>query len=219
MSLLEQDIQDDINERVVQMTKVKTLSSQYSYNLSDEQFLLNYSFPIVYSIWEGFVQTAFQIYIRELNKLNLSIDEISEHILVFSMETTFKQLFSYPQKHRQKIAYFDKMKIYFRNNGSVYINPVVNTESNVGFNVLNRILEDFNLAKIPEYVTPRVSMKHELDNFLLKIRNGVAHGNSAYNVTRDDLNRAISIVNDLMDLVFKSIKGGFSQNIHMAATS
>lgn len=216
MNLLEQDIQDDINERVIQMTTIKTLSSRYSYNSSDEQFILNYSFPIVYSIWEGFIQTAFQIYIRELNKLNLSIDNISEHILIFSMESSFKQLFSYPQKHNQKITYFGKMMTFFKSSNSIYINPVVNTESNVGFNVLNKILGKFNLKNIPEYINPGVSTKYELDDFLLKIRNGVAHGNSAYTVSRDDLERAISLVTSLMDLVLISIKDGFSQNSHLA---
>lgn len=214
MNLLEQDIQTDIDERKVQLTKIKTLPSQYSFNPSDEQFLLIYSFPIIYSIWEGFIQNAFQIYIREINNSNLSIDQISEHILVFSMESTFRQLFTYPQKHPQKINYFNKMKTYFRGNNNVYINPVVNTESNVGFKVLNRILESFNLNTIPEYPQPKYSIKYELDDFLLKIRNGVAHGNTAYLIKRNDLDRAIKIVNELMDLVFISIKEGFSNNIH-----
>jgi len=208
LSILEEDILSDIADRTELMLQTKTIYLRYSFQPSDEQFFLNYSFPIIYSIWEGFVQTSFQTYVREINRLGLSIDKICKPILVYNTESRFKQFKQYPAKTTQKASFFDKLCQFYQSD-SFEINPKVNTESNVGYKVLNRIMEDFNLDKIPLYPKPRYSIEDELDKFLLKIRNDVAHGKGAIVVHRNDLDRAISLVEILMDLVFENIKKGF----------
>lgn len=208
LTILEEDILSDIAERKTLMLQTKTLYHRYGFSSNDEHFFLNYSIPIIYSIWEGFVQTSFQTYVREINRLGLSIDTVCKPILVYTAESKFRQFKQYPEKVNQKIAFLDKLNLFYKTE-IFEINPNVNTESNVGYKVLNRIMSEFNLDKIPAYPQPNYSIEDELDKFLLKIRNGVAHGNNAIVVKREDLDRAISLVEILMELVFENIKKGF----------
>ncbi|MEZ2228279.1 MAE_28990/MAE_18760 family HEPN-like nuclease [Microcoleus sp.] len=209
-TLLEQEIMSDISERRDLMFRLKALSPRYHFSPQDEALFLNYSIPIVYSIWEGFIQTSFQIYIRELNELNLKISDICYPILIYHIESEFPQFKQYPKKDKQnnKVIFFDKFGQFYQCN-ALRISSKVNTESNVGFNVLNRILTDFNLETILTHPEPNYSLQDDLDKFLLKIRNDVAHGQNSIVVHREDLDRAIKLVNRLMDLVFERIKTGF----------
>lgn len=208
LTLLEEEIIADIEERKSMMVTVKTMPYRYSFSDSDNQLFTNYSMAIVYAIWEGFVQTSFQTYIRELNKLNLGIDEICDEILVSNVENNFRQFHEYPSKVPQKVRFLSNLRVFF-NTEPMYINPIVNTQSNVGLNVINGILRKFNLHEISEYPKPNYSLKNELDNFLLKCRNDVAHGNNAIIIKPEDIQRAIELVELLMDEVFDRIKKGF----------
>ncbi|MFM6205615.1 MAE_28990/MAE_18760 family HEPN-like nuclease, partial [Planktothrix sp.] len=189
-TLLEQEIMSDIEERRELMSRIKALCPRYNFSSEDEELFLNYSIPIVYSIWEGFIQTYFQIYIRELNKLNLNINNICHSILIYHIESEFPQFKQYPEKDKliRKVNFFEKLGQFYQCN-TLEISPKVNTESNVGFKVLNRILTDFNLETIPEYPEPQYSLRDDLDKFLLKIRNSVAHGQNSIVVKREDLER------------------------------
>ncbi|MEY4768891.1 MAG: hypothetical protein RL637_1530, partial [Pseudomonadota bacterium] len=73
----------------------------------------------------------------------------------------------------------------------------------------------FNLEKISEYPEPRYSLKQELDMFLLKARNSIAHGQNSIIIQREDLNRAIKLVETLMDLVFEKIMDGFNNRTYL----
>lgn len=212
--MLEQEIRSDIDERQKLMLQIKTLYLRYGFNEKDEQFFLIYSIPAVYAIWEGFVQTAFQTYIQELNNSNLTVNTICKPILVYHIESSFKQFREYPERFNGKVAFFDKLNIFY-NAEFIDITQTVNTESNVGFDVLNKILKTFNLEKIPEYPEPRYSLPQELDNFLLKIRNAVAHGQNFIVVNREDLDRAIKLINKLMDLVLEKIIKGFESKSYL----
>jgi len=213
-SLLEKEIRSDLQARSESMLSIKTLTLRYAFSESDKELLLQYSIVMVYSIWEGFIQTAFQTYIRELNKLGLTIDTVCKPILVYHIESTFKQFKQYPTKFEHKVSFFDKLN-QFRQSDTFEICPTVNTESNVGFNVLNRILEEFGLEKISEYPKPKYSLRYELDKFLLRIRNASAHGDNSVVVNQDDLDRAIKLVETLMDLVFERIKAGFKEQSYL----
>jgi len=214
LTYLEEEIMSDIDERKTLMSKTRTLCPRYNFSEEDERFFLNYSIAIIYSIWEGFIQTSFQAYVRELNKLGLTIDTVCKPILVCHIESTFKQFKQYPTKFKNKVSFFDKLN-QFRQSNTFVIRAAVNTESNVGFNVLNRILEESGLEKIPEYPELRYSLRTELDNFLLKIRNASSHGDNSVVVNRDDLDRAIKLVETLMDLVFERIKAGFKKKSYL----
>jgi hypothetical protein len=111
------------------------------------------------------------------------------------------------------VDFFNALGLFYKSH-TLQIHPNINTESNVGFNVLNRILNDFNLEKIPPHEN-NYSLKDELGK-LLQIRNAVAHGQkSSIVVNREDLERAIKLVDKLMDLVFERIKNGFIEKSYL----
>lgn len=94
------------------------------------------------------------------------------------MENTFKEFREYPQRLNRKINFFDKLEEHFSERQHD-ISRFVNTESNVGFSALNKLLMQFSLTPFPEhwerYTYPNANLKEMLDTFL-RYRNGVAHG-------------------------------------------
>lgn len=212
--MLEQEIKSDIQERKELMSKIKTFSSRYPFDSEDKELFLRYSIPTVYAIWEGFIQTSFQTYVDELNTLNLTTMTLCKPILVYHLETNFKQFKEYPGKPTGKIVFFDKLSQFYQSE-SIEITREINTESNVGFNVLNKILAIFNLQGIQEYPEPRYSIKQDLDGFLLRKRNAIAHGELSTAVSQEDIERAIYLIETLMDLVFDRIIEGFETQSYL----
>jgi hypothetical protein len=209
LTILEEDIKSDIDERQQLMLQIKTLYLRYQFNEKDEKLFLIYSMPAIYAIWEGFIQSTFKTYVQEINKVNLSVDTVCKPILCYHIENSFKQFREYPKDHKRKVTFFDKLGDFYSSD-YIEITRIINTESNVGFDVLNRLLSAFNLEKIPEYLEQRYSLKKELDEKLLGIRNKVSHGQDSIIVNRNDLDESIKLVNILMELVLERTKTGFS---------
>jgi hypothetical protein len=221
--MLEQEIRSDIDERQQLMLQIGTLYSRYGFNEGDEQLFLIYSIPTIYAIWEGFVDMAFRTYIQELNKLRLTVDTVCKPILIHHLESKFKQLKEYPKNSDRKLILFNSLNKFYTER-LIEINTIVNTKSNVKFDVLNEILETFNLEKIPEYLEPRNSLKQKLDNMVIA-RNAVAHGQyidknekikqEDLKSRQKDLENNIKLVNILMDLVLKKIIEGFEKKSYL----
>lgn len=208
-SLLERDILSDIEERKQLMLQTKTLYLKYNFSSDHEQFFLNYSIPTIYAIWEGFIQTSFQTYIREINRLELTLENICTPLLVYNAELRFKQFKQYPKERKKKHLFFEKLNIFYKSTTFEIFPIIIDTQSNVGYKVLNRIMDEFNLESLPDAIQPNYLLTDELDRFLLKVRNDVAHGNNSVTVHREDLDRAINLVEILMDEVYVRIKKGF----------
>ena len=208
LTILEQDIRSDIGERQQLMLQIKTLYLRYQFNERDEKIFLSYSMPAIYAIWEGFIQTSFKTYVQEINKINLSVNTVHKQILCYRIENSFKQFKQYPKNYDKKVVFFDKLGEFYSAD-IIEITRTINTENNVGFDVLNRLLAAFNLEKIPDYYEQRW-LKNELDERLLRIRNQVAHGQDSIIVSRNDLEDSINLVNILMELVLNRTMIGFS---------
>ena len=150
------------------------------YRLSKRHFslLAVQSVSILYSYWEGFIQRSFQLYIDYLNYMSISFLSFSDSIIAYGMESSFKQFYEYPRDLKKKVVFYDKLNTFF---GIEYheLSRTINTESNVGFDVLNRLLKQFSLAPFPmcwdKYCYPNPNLKEIMDAFL-RYRNGVAHG-------------------------------------------
>ncbi len=222
--MLAQEIRSDIEERQKLMLQIETLYTRYSFNEEDEQLFLVYSIPTIYAIWEGFIDISFRAYIQELNKINLTVDTVCEPILILHLESKFKQLKEYPKNNDKKVVLFNSLNKFYTER-VIEINTTVNTRSNVKFDVLNEILESFNLKTILPYLEPRNSLKQKLDNMVIA-RNAVAHGQ--YNedkIKREDLKSRqkdlennVKLVNILMNLVLERILEGFESKSYLLIT-
>jgi len=205
MNELSKRIQDIIEERQKVLFELERVLFTKRYNLSKKhlEILAVQSIPIVYSIWEGFIQTVFGLYIDELNKLNINFNQFSDEIIIHHMESTFKQLIEYPQQPSKKINYFNKLERFY-NNEKVELSRLINTESNVGFEVLNKLLKNFSLEVFPkhwgQYTHPSPNLEETLLTFL-RYRNSVAHGGditSEESVTQEVFVKYKNLVINLM---------------------
>lgn len=217
--MLEQELRTDIDERQKSLLQIKTLYLRYDFNEKDERLFLDYSIPTIYAIWEGFVTATFRVYIIELNNLDLTFNSVCKPILIHYLEKKFSQFKEYPKNNKSKIAFFEKLADFY-NNPTINIISTINTESNVKFDVLNRILSEFNLSIIndqaieyPEFQL-KTSLKKELER-LLENRNMLAHGQNSVMIGREDLDRAIKLIEILMELVFDKIIEGFKNKSYL----
>lgn len=188
MSTFIEEIIDDIDWRVSELTSLKAIPIQYSFNPIHRQQHTKFAIPAVYSIWEGFVKTSLSIYINHLSRLNIQRTDISINLLTHYIDT-FCNLnnprTSFESK-RKVVENLDKLFIE-----TINITPDIPTESNVNYKVLTSLLNRFCVAC--------VDTKYEKGlNRLLLFRNKIAHGENAIRVEEKDLTEFIKLVEDLM---------------------
>lgn len=192
------------------------------YNLSQKHFDIFsiQSISMVYSIWEGFVKKSFNLYIDELNSLNLKFEDLSKEIAIYHMENKFKQLIEYPQKTDKKLEFYKKLKEFH----NIEIHPIsrtINSESNVSFEVINKLLHTFSLNPYPEYWEkysyPNPNLKIIMLHFL-RYRNGVAHGgdiSSEEKITHQVFEKYKSLILDLMYSIHEKMMDGLTYKTYL----
>jgi hypothetical protein len=209
------NIIQDIEDRVSALFEIeRTLfTERYQFSKKHKDIFTTQSISMIYSLWEGFIQKSFQSYIDELNKNKAKIFEFSDNIIIHHMENNFKQFFHYPQNQNKKISFFNKLREFYFLERHI-INRTVDTESNVNFDVLNKLLKKFSLEPFPEYwksyIHPNSNLKETMAQFL-KLRNNVAHGGDIDipdKITHEMYQKYKELVINLMyELHQKMIKG------------
>ncbi|GEM_PF-614381 len=142
----EKELLSIIEEREIVLFEIERVLFTKRYKLSQKHFeiLVVQSISMMYAIWEGFIQRAFQLYIAELNKKGIEFQNFRGEIIIFHMENTFKQLREYPEKEGKKVKLYSGLGTFFSSKyHSLY--PQINTKDNVGFEVLNKLLKSFCL--------------------------------------------------------------------------
>lgn len=206
---------DDFDEKLLQIIEERVsilfeieraiFTKRYSLSAKHKDIFATQSISMIYSLWEGFVQKSFNLYIDELNKVKVSIDfyDFCDDIVIYHMENHFNQFKQYPTKDNKKVEFFASLK-GFHSSSSYSIHRLVKTGSNVGFDVLNKLLKSFALEKFPEhwkdYTHPHLNLKESLEK-LLNLRNTVAHGGElalGNKIKQEDYIRFKKLVTDLM---------------------
>ena len=215
---LRSEIEADIMARERNLTLMKTLPSRYpDFRTEDRECWERCSFPIIYAEWEGFFVASFQLYLREINKLGLKIHELSKHYLLRETECRFKQLKEYPKEAKKKQKFLQNLMAYFRDDNPMMLKMDVNTESNLGFGIMNGILGYFNLNEVEEHIDhDNYSLKDDMDKFMLHIRNGIAHGDPTILATTDDITKAVALVKRLMHIIEETLCDGFDNEVYKA---
>lgn len=173
-------LQEIIEERVSVLFEIERaiFTKRYSLSSKHQDIFSIQSISMIYSLWESFIQKSFNLYIDELNKVGINLHDFCDDIVIQHMENSFKQFKEYPEKDNRKVSFFASLK-EFHSSDSCSLSRVVNTESNISFKVLNKLLKSFALEKFPEhwkdYTHPNPNLKDSLDLFL-RLRNAVAHG-------------------------------------------
>jgi len=173
-------LQEIIEERISVLFEIERaiFTNRYPLSSKHQDIFSTQSISMIYSVWESFVQKSFNLYIDELNKVGMDFHCFCDEIVIHHMENSFKQFKDYPGNDNKKGKFFTSLRMFHTSN-HCSVSRVVNTESNVGFNVLNKLLKSFALEKFPEhwkdYAHPNPNLKDSLELFL-RLRNAVAHG-------------------------------------------
>jgi hypothetical protein len=173
-------LQEIIEERISVLFEIERaiFTNRYSLSSKHKDIFSTQSISMIYSLWESFIQKSFNLYIDEINKFSVDFHDFCDEIVIHHMENSFKQFKEYPENNNKKVKFFTSLRV-FHNSSNCSISRVVNTESNVGFNVLNKLLKSFALEKFSEhwkgYTHPNPNLKDSLELFL-RLRNAVAHG-------------------------------------------
>ncbi|MBW1649684.1 MAG: hypothetical protein JRJ44_03195 [Deltaproteobacteria bacterium] len=215
MSDFENELLKIIEERQSALFEIERVVFTKRYNLSRKHFEIFsiQSIAMIYSIWEGFIQNAFRLYLDELNKKKIEFQKFGDSIVIFHMENTFKQLKLYPQKDNGKISFYLKLKDFFSNKYHP-VSSKIDLKNNVNFEVLNKILKAFCLKPFKthwkDYNHPNPNLKDCMYDFL-RYRNSVAHGGdiSSYEkVTHKVYKKYKKLVIDLMYEIQNKIAAG-----------
>lgn len=206
------------SEHTLNQIEIVIFTQRYRLNKKHTAIFSVQTIAMIYSIWEGFIQKAFSNYLSSLNKLNIPFKDYQNSIIVFQMESKFKQFREYPEKLSRRIKFLSDLQSHYQKD-QVSLDTSINTESNVGFNVLNRIMSQFSLPEFQEqwesYKHPNNTLKEEMKTFL-DYRNGVAHGgdlSSNDKVTKEVFDKYKRLVIDLMYGVREKIYEG-AENKH-----
>lgn len=214
-----QELQLIIDEYENNLNEIEKVIFTKRYNLNKKhiEIFSVQSISMAYSVLEGFVQKSFSLYLEKLNNQDLTFDEISDSFFIYHMETQFTQFKNYPDKFEKKILFLSRLRESYSEN-SITLLSKVDTESNVGFEVINKILKQFSLEPFEErwsadYNHPNLSLK-ELMRTFLRYRNGVAHGGdltSEEKVTQAVFSKYKKLVIDLMNGLYDKFEKGIEE--------
>ncbi|MGT2750607.1 MAE_28990/MAE_18760 family HEPN-like nuclease [Streptococcus orisasini] len=210
------ELDDLIQDSEHTINEIEKVVFTQRYRLTDEHIAIFsvQTIAMLYAIWEGFIQNTFSKYLVTLNKLNIPFSDCQDSLVIFHLESRFKQFKEYPEKTTKKVTFFSDLRNHFLSD-KISFSARVNTESNVSFEVLNKIMSQFALEQFPErwgdnYNYPNPTLKEKMKSFL-DYRNGVAHGgdiSSNDKVTQEVFNGYKKLVIDLMHGIYDKIYEG-----------
>lgn len=188
MSALIDEILEDANWRVAELSHLRSLPVKHGSNMALKNVIIRYSVPAIYSIWEGFVRSTFTCYSEYLNKVPLTRQNISLNLLTLQVDSVCN--FHDPRQN------FDTKKRLVNALDQLFIDRItltanVPTEANVNYKVLCNVMGKYCIDELDD------KFETGLDR-LLFFRNKIAHGENAIRVTMTDVEGFINLVLDLM---------------------
>lgn len=190
----------EIEWRTNELSIIRTIPLLCNCTAEQIKVIEKYSVVAIYSLWEGFVVNSFTLYIRELNNLNLTCDEIKLNILTHDID--MKINLKNERKDLVKIREFVG-NLFEYTKSPINITSKIPTESNINYKVITKLLENFYMEPLPSKRFGR-----QLDK-LLTVRNKIAHGEYSIPVDGELIQEFDFTVQEAMHEVTNSIVEGF----------
>ncbi len=110
-SLFNREIYSLISETESNIYDIEKIIFTHRYCYLDKDFtiLSKQSIVMLYSLWEGFIQEVFTIFLEEVNKNINTIFELCDDFMISQIEYNFPQLFNYPQNIDKKVKFHKAM--------------------------------------------------------------------------------------------------------------
>lgn len=175
------ELDDLVSETESNIYNVEKLiyTSRYSFLPQDFKLISKQSLVMLYSLWEGFVQESFQIFLKEVDANINSLYQLNESFMLSQIEIIFKQFQNYPSKEVSKMKFHRRLN-EFALEDNHQLSTIVNCKNNVEIDVLNNLFNTYGMEAIPyswgDYCYPNNDLKTVLKDFL-HYRNNQAHGN------------------------------------------
>ena len=197
------EINSDIQWRMSELASLKTIPLRYNLLSHHKEMLIKYTIPSIYALCDGFVKNSFELYVREINKLNIPIEEVHINVITHTLSSCEKLYLENPRMNfisKKEFVEFYQSKI----SKPLNITTKIPTKSNVDFIVINDILTRFNLTLLPKVFERKL-------NKLLKFRNSIAHGETSLPVKMEDVTFFSQLVNDLMVEIITRLDEGYKK--------
>ena len=181
-------VDEDVEWRVAEIASIKSLHLRNRLNQKDADIAIRANIPLMYAVWEGFVVNSLTKLAIHLNSLNADIKDLDNKLVTHLVDGHAK-LHNARTNFGSKCNQVEIIKeILF---SPAKFSVVVETESNINFKVLNKLLSKFNIECFD-------SSYRTLLNRLLKYRNSIAHGENAMPVNTGVINEFGTTVRELI---------------------
>lgn len=123
---------------------------RYNFLEKDFKVLSKQSIVILYSLWEGFVQEIFTLFLQEVDKSINSYFELKDSFMIYQIEKNFKQFNEYPKKLNKKRKFHED---YFQSitKSKHQLTYKIDLKNNVGLEILNELLDIHGINTISVY--------------------------------------------------------------------
>ena len=194
---IQEELAADIDWRNAELAELRVILHKAHLTPVQRETYIRYIVPAIYAIWEGFVKKSIGLYSKEIYNSNVSLVSLHENLLTHAITMDEKLALD---RARTNFKTQKEFSLYISDflNKEFPIDGKIPTKSNINSEVLSDILERFNLGVIEK------KLKSKLDK-LLKFRNTIAHGDNSIPVKEENIDEFISLVQDLMVVIFDKI--------------
>ncbi|WP_312559537.1 MAE_28990/MAE_18760 family HEPN-like nuclease [Atlantibacter hermannii] len=188
---LEEKLDEDLSWRRKEFTTLKFMIS--GARAHQKLVLLRSAITLLYAHWEGHIKHCALVYLKLLNCLGVRYCDMTDNFLQLSLSEQFKQGFSIKKFSSQRDIFL-YLTTEQRSSFSINEDIIIDTESNLKYEVIFNILEQLGLdSSVFELKENFINSK------LLRCRNAIAHGDK---VELNDLEDTYQELEDeLMEMI------------------
>lgn len=208
MITIKDEIDLEIDWVIRETTRIKLLPHRYEFIEEEKDIYYKSMVPMIYAYLEGFVKNAIRIYMKFVNQLDLTFNDISIRLLVHKIEKKYN-CFKENIKSIQNKEKLVEQLLQDINNNDKTINFNDKAIQNINSDRLNKLLRELNFKEIEDR-----KIKDGL-NKLLQYRNGIAHGENSYRVDENLLMEFIDTIIKTMDYVSDIICNGYDSKNYL----
>ena len=208
MITIKDEIDLEIDWVIRETTRIKLLPHRYEFIEEEKDIYYKSMVPMIYAYLEGFVKNAIRIYMKFVNQLDLTFNDISIRLLVHKIKKKYN-CFKENIKSIQNKEKLVEQLLQDINNNDKTINFNDKAIQNINSDRLNKLLRELNFKEIEDR-----KIKDGL-NKLLQYRNGIAHGENSYRVDENLLMEFIDTIIKTMDYVSDIICNGYDSKNYL----
>lgn len=188
---LESKFDEDLSWRKKEFTTLKLMVN--SSREHESKILIKAAIALFYSHWEGHIKHCALVYLSYLNHLAPSYQKLTDNFVQMSLHAKFKEGFSI-RKFPSQQAIFNYITNIPNEKFSLDENTVIDTESNLKYDVILNILNQLGLNN------STFELKENFINSkLVKCRNAIAHGDKLSNEELEETYREIE--DELLNMI------------------